>query len=650
MCCLHPMESNHHLMHACTHEGIMKSRQIVHDAIVKYVREAHGSTLLQQVISQMFEIDDNGKTVLYSRNNIPEEWMEAYNECPDQGHKYVSTMMRGLAAEVVLQLGNTQLLWRGIIPHSLVKLFHMGDIPFDQIRKLTRQIRTILHQGSNTIWKHRNKMNFAEKIEAERFLHQKELTKIRAHIESNDKAKLTGQSVEQIMSMPLPERHQWMYQTKDPSSKQHGIDEIFPYIDDEPQPIQTKPLPTLQEIILVQKTQSSTRQPKLDLPTIDKPARTPVPGRLSQSDYKQLLKTHGKRKKILNKEYEAKVQKHSSQSTEPITRTKRKAISHTQADSPNCPSSNSRNTGTKKSRGTKTRSTSGQSHQQIQYTPDGGGSGVPTENRFSCLHQDDDTSYDEYLNDIQQDSPSDSEESHSTDLDDYVEETETRHNNTHPPQPRRRRMPKRKSHAQQQHRRKLAHLDDSDSEEDHDAIMAWADQQHKDLDNEEALLEPLRVRRNGNQPAGAMPQQTDHNAGASPQHVEKPDDSDPNESHAEIMAWVHKEHTDLDNEEARLESLRLYRERTQPSPHPPSRHKDNQITAGATPQQVDRNAGASPQHAESSEDDDNDNLRCNRKRKRAPHNPPDTTDRTQQDPDTGIPIDRMCSAWKKKRK
>jgi hypothetical protein len=123
-------------------------------------------------------------------------------------------------------------------------------------------------------------MNFAEKIEAERFLHQKELTKIRAHIESNDKAKLTGQSVEQIMSMPLPERHQWMYQTKDPSSKQHGIDEIFPYIDDEPQPIQTKPLPTLQEIILVQKHNLALGSQNLISPQL-----TNRPERQYQDDY-----------------------------------------------------------------------------------------------------------------------------------------------------------------------------------------------------------------------------------------------------------------------------------------------------------------------------------------------------------------------------
>jgi hypothetical protein len=585
----------------------------VHDSIINYLREAGGSTLLQQTISKLFEVEDNGRTTIYTPSNIPEEWNTAYNACPEQGHKFVSTLMRALAAEVILQLGSSNLLWRGVLPHPLIKMFHMGDIPLDQIRKLTRQIRTILHQGSKMIWKHRNKMNFAEKIEAERFLQQKEITNIRAHIESNEKAKLTEHTVEQVMDMSFDDRQHWLSSTKDKTSKQHGIDEIFPLIHVPLKLIPVTELPTLQELFIVNKRKSQKRQPKLTLPKLDKPTHTPVPGRLSQDEYKQMLKISGKRKKKAEQQYQSIVQKYSTQSDRIITRPKRKAAS-AQTNGP--PSHRPSTTGTKKSRKTSSTSckTPSQAHHQPRHTPDGGGSGISTSNSFQCLHTTDNGSYDEYINDVQQDSSSDSEDNRSTDSDDYVEETEVNDTNLtrNTPRPR---PKKRKCTRKRKKQPLLTQINDTDSDEDMSMtqLLQWAQQQNDELSEEEEVNDTTHTKCNTQR---SRPQKRKCNSKRKKQsHLAQLDDTDSDDDTLSIPPSNH----------------------TTTIPHSPQDQSDSSSETDE-PQQF---------------------LRCNRKRKRTnpkdspplpPQHHPATITSTPPEPDTDVPIDRKCSPWKKKRK
>jgi hypothetical protein len=74
-------------------------------------------------------------------------------------------------------------------------------------------------------------------------------------------------------------RARWFKETKDPISKQYGIDQIFTYDEIEPLQLRQRKLPTLQELLIQHKqTRSHTRQPKLVVVSAPREKRDPVAG------------------------------------------------------------------------------------------------------------------------------------------------------------------------------------------------------------------------------------------------------------------------------------------------------------------------------------------------------------------------------------
>jgi hypothetical protein len=494
MCCLHPTESNHHLMHECVHEGIVKVRHLIHAQIVELICSAGGSPLLQSLIAQLFEVMEDGRTMIYTPANIPAAWMKDFDDCPDHGHKYVSTMLKGLAAETILQTGNSNLLWRGILPHSMIKMMHMGDIPFDQIRKLTRQIRTALHHGSKMIWKHRNIMNFAEQIEAERLAHHNTITGVRAHIASNDKAQQAGLTVEEVVDMEPADREQWIASTKDHIIKQTGIHEIFPRIETTQKLISPEELPTLQELIVRNRIiRSSKRQPKLSLPSTGQRHQAPVPGRLSTTEYKQLLKTQALKVKKGNIQYQREVQKHSAQSTWTVVPAQKRRRVQPKRSSAITKATTGNKTGKKRTRETSNQPDEPWPGWRPGHTSAGGGSGLPQTNQYQCLANEADETYEEYIHDLEQDTSSDSssDDQHNVSYSDNDEDFEPQDKHV-PPTGKRKYQTRRKrrQNKAQRHTRKtkrieiLSDSDSESSEETMSSVVAWAEKQNADLSDD----------------------------------------------------------------------------------------------------------------------------------------------------------------------
>jgi hypothetical protein len=131
-----------------------------------------------------------------------------------------------------------------------------------------------------------------------------------------------------------------------------------------------------------------------------------------------------------------------------------------------------------------------------RYAPDGGGSGLPTSNPFAHLSDKSDTheGYDEYINDMQQDTASDSGSSDQeyVELDDYML-TPTTGIAQHIPVRTTVRSSSRRTRARAQRNKRKSQfktLDDSDDSdnaetETHAEIMQWAQQQIDDLSSDD---------------------------------------------------------------------------------------------------------------------------------------------------------------------
>ena len=180
----------------------------------------------------------------------------------DHGHETEEEFMAGLAAEVIERVGGTKPLWNGLHTNAMVKMMFLGKIQTHAARGLIREVRTLLYEGKRAMWNIRNKNNFNDEIEAERFSKVVSRNRIEKHMRNNNKAQRSNMSVDAILAMDYPDREEWIKATTDQTQQQRRIDHMMPLVvsTKKTQILEPERIPTIEE--LVQQQLEAMRKPR----------------------------------------------------------------------------------------------------------------------------------------------------------------------------------------------------------------------------------------------------------------------------------------------------------------------------------------------------------------------------------------------------
>ena len=221
------MENNEHFMHNCVDNKMIQLRQIASEGIVNEFRSKNTHPLLIEILAELYGIKQEGSTNRHTVETMPESWKAAEQNCPETGHEYVELCLQGLAAETVIMLGNTSVIWNGMFTKAMVRMLEIGGIEPAKIRKHIKAVRTIIYALKTEMWKHRNECNFDEHVERERLEEKHMREEIDAHIRTNDAAQKSAYNAQAVMDMAPEERSKWMEDTKDRGTVQRTLHSFF---------------------------------------------------------------------------------------------------------------------------------------------------------------------------------------------------------------------------------------------------------------------------------------------------------------------------------------------------------------------------------------------------------------------------------------